>query len=103
METQKNRRPRVSSRIRSFLLKSEMPQTPPSGYRIELFGRKRVSRALVSGVRRILVCNGEQVVLETKEERLFFGGLGLECLCYEGGVAEIYGDIRGFSFDEEGV
>ena len=98
MKRQKNRKQGLFDRIGSLLMKSELPQRPPSGYRIELFGRKTQARTLISGATRILICTHEQVVLEVGEKKLSFSGEGLECLCYEGGIAEISGDIKGFSF-----
>ena len=101
MGTKKQKKRSFSSRMRELFMKSEMPQPIASGYRIEMFGQKQLSRALVCGTRRILACDAERVVLETKEECLNFIGKELECLCYEGGIAEIYGDIRGFSLGKE--
>ena len=87
----------VFERIRSAMIKNEFPLEPVAGYRIELCGKKARSRALVSGAKRILVCNDTQIVLETGEGCLCFEGSGLDCICYEGGIAEILGCIKGFS------
>lgn len=100
MEKQKNKKQGFVERIRSLFIQGEIPQRPPAGYRIELFGQKNQTRVLVSGARRILICSDEQVVLETKEKMLCFNGEGLDFLCYEGGVAEICGDVKSFSFAE---
>ena len=97
MEGRKTKKQRLFEGMRTFIIKNEMPCCPPSGYRIEILGQKDRSRVLVSGARRILVCESEQVILKIKERQIRFHGVGLECLCYEGGVAEISGDIRGFS------
>lgn len=99
MRRHKSKREGLFERMRSVWIGAELPIEPLSGYRIELVGRKLQSRALVSGARRILVCNGAQVVLETKEQRICFDGADLDCLCYEGGVAEIFGSIKGFSLN----
>ena len=98
MERKKGKKKGILERARAVLVGSEMPQRPPAGYRIEMQGQGACARVLVSGARRILTCESEQVVLEFREKCLAFCGEGLECLCYEGGIAEIRGDIRGFSF-----
>ena len=90
-------------RIRSFFSKTEIEQPLLYGYRVELIGQGNCARALVSGVLRISVCHSEQVVLQVKGKTLSFCGQGLACLCYEGRVAEIRGNIRSFSFLEETV
>ena len=87
----------VIERIRMAMTRSEVPLEPMAGYRVELRGRRAHSRALVSGAKRILICTDAQIVLETREERLCFEGSSLDCLCYEGGIAEILGCIKGFS------
>ena len=98
MERKKGKKKGILERARAALVRNEMPQRPPAGYRIEMQGQGGYARVLVSGARRILTCESEQVVLEIREKRLAFCGKGLECLCYEGGIAEICGDIRAFSF-----
>ena len=104
MEGHKNKKHRLPARLQAAFIKTDMPLAPPSGYRIELSGRKRQSRVLVSGAHRILVCSGEQIVLETRDGKISFDGVDLDCLCYEGGVAEILGFVRSFSLlGEEGV
>lgn len=102
MEKQNKKRGTSAEQKRRILPKSEVPMPPARGYRIELTGGGDTVRALVSGARRILVCSSEVVVLETKDGRLTFDGVGLDCLCYEGGVAEILGRIRALSLGCEG-
>ena len=98
MERKKGKRKGILERAREGLIRREMPERPLAGYRIEMQGQGACARVLVSGARRILTCESEQVVLEIRERRLVFCGEGLECLCYEGGIAEICGDVKEFSF-----
>ena len=101
MKGQKNKKQGFLERVRAAFTKNEMLLPSVFGYRIEMHGTKKQSRALVSGVRRILVCTGACVCLEVREENLCFFGEQLECLCYESGIAEISGTIKGFSIGEE--
>ena len=100
MENQKWKKRSFAERGRRILAGSELPIPQAHGYRIELTGGGDAARALVSGARRILVCDDRSVVLETRDGRIAFCGAGLDCLCYEGGVAEILGQIYELSLSE---
>lgn len=100
MDRKKGKKKGILERARGMLVRGEILEKPPVGYRIEMQGQGACARVLVSGARRILTCESEQVVLEIKEKRLSFCGEGLECLCYEGGIAGISGDIKAISFAE---
>lgn len=101
MERQKNKKTGILDRIRSALVKNDMLSAIPEDYRIEMHGKKGESRVLIGGVRRILACNSECVVLQSKAERFCFNGTRLECLCYERGIAEISGIISSLSIEGE--
>ena len=85
----------------SSLAFSELPIAPGGGYRIEVDGRGEAIRILVSGAKRILSCTEGEVVLLSGGNRLRFEGEGLTCLTYEGGTAEIWGRLSGFSVGRE--
>lgn len=57
---------------------------------------------LVSGADRILFCTDEGVVLEARGEEIRIMGREIVCLTYEGGIAEVSGEVSGISFSEEG-
>ena len=100
MEKRKYKKHGLFSKIGNALEKNAMPVGAPFGYRIELVGQKEHSRVLISGARRILICTDEQIVVEAKEKQIRFLGKGLDCLCYDGGVAEISGNIGVVSLSE---
>ena len=89
------------NRILSFFSPLDAALLPRSGYRVEIEGVEGETRALVSGGERILLCCEEEVALLSGKRRLRFFGMGLTCLTYEGGVAEIAGRITGFSVEVE--
>ncbi len=68
------------------------------GYRVEIEGLTQKKRLLVSGARRILEAGEERVLLVLEHERLSVLGRGLCCLTYDGGIAEIEGDITEILF-----
>ena len=68
------------------------------GYRVEVEGTSRGRCLLVSGARRILEAGEECVVLVLSDETLSILGKGLLCLTYDGGIAEIAGEVEEILF-----
>ena len=63
------------------------------GYRVEVEGTSCGRRVLVSGARRILEAGEERVLLMLGGEKLSILGRELLCLTYDGGIAEVAGDV----------
>ncbi|MBR7094893.1 MAG: YabP/YqfC family sporulation protein [Clostridia bacterium] len=74
-----------------------------AGYRVEMVGAGERQRLLISGADRILSCTEEEVVFVLRSRRLSLKGGGLSCLTYEGGVAEVSGDVSFIALEKRGV
>ena len=68
------------------------------GYRVEVEGWREGRRMLIRGARRILEACEERVILVLDGYRLSIFGRDLSCLAYDGGIAEIAGEISEISF-----
>lgn len=79
--------------ITALLVGGDLPISLPGEYYLELVGGEGSSRALISGIDRLLACGREEVAVLKKGKRLRLIGRELSCLTYMGGVLEIKGDI----------
>lgn len=91
----------ISGRIGRLLAGAAFPAKMRGHYRIELEGEAGCARVLISGADRVLACTEETVVLCAHGQLLRFEGEGLSCLTYEGGVAEIEGQLCRFFLEEK--
>ena len=91
----------IAARIGRLLAGAALPAWASGGYRVEIEGREKEARVLVSGADTVVVCTDETVTLRARGQLLRFEGVGLSCLTYEGGVAEITGRIERFFLEEK--
>ncbi len=91
----------------SFIARMMMPFDGASlvggGYRVEMYGEGGHQRLLISGADRILSCTEDEVIFTLRSLRLILRGDELACLTYEGGVAEVSGDVSSVLFEKGGV
>ena len=72
------------------------------GYRVELDAGQDFGRVLVSGAEHIIRCKEEEVVFSVARRYLVIRGASLGCITYDGGVAEVEGEISGIFLMEKG-
>ncbi len=80
-----------------------LPVPSCGGYRLEITGDKGEESLFISGVKRILVCTDDEVLLALPHTRLLLLGEGLVLLTYEGGMLEVRGRLKELSFGGKGA
>ena len=81
----------------------EFPIPSRGGYRLEITGDKGEVSLFISGVKRILVCTEDEVLLALGHTTLALFGEDLVLLTYEGGMLEVRGGLKELSFGGKGT
>ena len=81
----------------------ELPLGVRGGYRVELDAGQKGGRVLVSGAEHIVKYTDDAIVFLIGGRSLTVSGTSLVCITYEGGTAEVEGEILGiFVANKEG-